>query len=58
MNNKDLIEELITTIEDEFNKSNSIRYYCNDGTEIATDVGYVAEWFEEYKEVLRRRYCN
>ena len=54
-----LIEELIATINEEINKSPSTsQYLCNDGTIICTDVGYVYDWFREYAEVLRRKYCN
>lgn len=52
------IEELIETIEQELSKSSSCDYKCENGTIIVTDVGYVHEWFEEYIEVLRRRYGN
>ena len=50
------INELIDTITEEINQSNTSRYICNDGTVISTDVGYVEDWFKEYADVLRRRY--
>lgn len=58
MNKKELIEEVISTIETEIEKSSSTRYYCEDGDIIPTDVGYVNDWFDKYKEVLRKRYCE
>ena len=56
MNNKDLIEEIISTIESEFENSNHTEYRCNNGSVILTDVGYVESWFKEYKDILRERY--
>lgn len=55
---EDLIEEIITTIENELDdKRNTMaKYHCEDGTVIITDIGYVVDWFEEYKDVLRRKY--
>ena len=58
MDKRSFIEELISTIESEFEKADSTHYYCEDGTDIHTDVGYVYSWFEEYKEVLRKKYRN
>ena len=55
---KQTIEELIETIEDEFYKnrwSNTV-YITKEGKEITTDVDYVFEWFQEYREVLKERY--
>lgn len=52
-----VVEGLITTICNEIHNSPySTEYLCEDGTIIRTDVGYVMEWFEEYQDVLRRRY--
>ena len=57
MDKKEFIEELITTIEEEFEIPGcSTEYECKEGNIISTDVGYVYEWFNEYKEVLRKRY--
>ena len=53
---KALVEDIIKTIEEELNQSNQSYYRCKDGSEITTDVGYVEEWFNEYKDVLRERY--
>lgn len=52
------IEELIETIEDEFykNRWSSTVYITKEGKEITTDVDYVFEWFQEYREVLKERY--
>lgn len=41
MDKRSFIEELISTIESEFEKADSTHYYCEDGTDIHTDVGYV-----------------
>lgn len=55
---KEVVEEIIGTIEREIDKSpNNADYICEDGTIIGTDVGYVYEWFEEYKDILRKKYC-
>lgn len=61
MNNKNVtvkeaIKELISTIEDELDNSSSTEYCCEDDTCIGTDVGYVEEWFDEYKLKLYKRY--
>lgn len=54
---KSIVSGIIKTIEKEFeNSCSSIQYECEDGTKIHTDVGYVEEWFEQYKEVLKKRY--
>lgn len=55
---RDAMEELITTIEKELNQSLSAIYKCEDNSVISTDVGYVEEWFNEYKYVIRERYCS
>lgn len=51
-----VIRELIATIENEINSSSCTVYVCKDGQQISTDVGYVKEWFDEYKQVLKDRY--
>ena len=56
MDIKALVEDIIKTIEEELNQSNQLNYRCKDGSEITTDVGYVEDWFNEYKDVLRERY--
>lgn len=56
MNERELIKELIETIESEINQSNSSYYNCKEGTDICTDVGYIYDWFKEYKKVLKNRY--
>lgn len=47
-------EELLDKIQKELDLSTGTRYKCEDGTEIHTDVGYVADWFREYIQVLER----
>ena len=56
MSKINLINELIETILEEIDQSSSCCYECKDGTVITTDVGYVGDWFNEYVDVLRRRY--
>lgn len=59
MDKKILIEELISTINEEIDQSPSTAHYlCSDGTIITTDVGYVYDWFRVYADVLRNRYCT
>lgn len=54
----EIVEEIIGTIEKEIDESpNTSRYICEDGTNISTDVDYVYDWFEKYKDVLRKKYC-
>ena len=55
---KDAVKEIINTIENEIEKSYTADYICNDNeeTHIGTDVGYVADWFREYKKVLYKKY--
>lgn len=56
---KKVVEEIITTIENEIEESTSSTIYkCNGGSFINTDVGFVNEWFEEYKYILQDKYCN
>lgn len=56
MDIKALVEDIIKTIEEELNQSNQLYYRCKNGSEITTDVGYVEDWFNKYKDVLRERY--
>lgn len=58
MNKQEFVDELIKTIENELKNSSQTRYVCEDGSLIGTDVGYVEEWFDEYKYVLREKYCQ
>lgn len=53
---KEVINDLINTIERELQNSTSTRYRTAEGDYIDTDVDYVYDWFKEYKEVLRLRY--
>ena len=55
---KTIIENLITTIEEELKNSTSTQYICENGSVIDTDVGYVEDWFDEYKHVLREKFCK
>ncbi len=43
------MNELVNRIEEELNNSTSTEYKCLDGTIIKTDVGYVEDWFKEWK---------
>lgn len=53
---RNIIEELINTIESELSVSESFFYIPKDSDSIATDVGYIQDWFNEYKDILRKRY--
>ena len=53
---KEIIEEVIDTIERELMNSTSTHYRTKEGDYIGTDVCYVYDWFREYEEVLRSRY--
>lgn len=44
--------ELISRIEKELNNSTLTEYRCENGTVIKTDVGYVEDWFKEWKQTL------
>lgn len=46
------IDWLISKIEYELSQSTTSSYKCIDGTVIKTDVGYVEEWWNEYKQNL------
>ena len=56
MDQKELVEEIIKTIEEEIKQSSQTRYVCKDNSIISTDVRQVENWFDEYKYVLRERY--
>ena len=53
---KEVIDDLINTIERELQNSTSARYRTAEGDYIDTDVDYVYDWFREYEDVLRLRY--
>lgn len=53
---KEIIEEVIDTIERELMNSTSTRYRTREGDYIGADVDYIYDWFKEYKNVLRARY--
>lgn len=46
-------ERIIENINRELSNSNNSQYRCENGEIIKTDVGYVQEWFEEYKKQLK-----
>lgn len=46
------IQWLISKIEQELSQSTTSTYKCTDGTIIKTDVGYVEDWWNEYKQHL------
>lgn len=46
------IDWLISKIDYELSISTLSKYECTDGTTIATDVGYVEDWWNEYKKHL------
>lgn len=58
MDKNEIIEDMIKTIENEIKRSTQTRYICEDESIISTDVGYVEDWFNEYKYVLREKYCK
>lgn len=58
MDKTKLVLEIIETIEKELAQSFSSYYECIEGNGICTDVGYIGEWFNEYKEMLKKRYCE
>lgn len=41
-------DQMVDKINHELKRSLNSVYFCEDGTKISTDVGYVAEWFEDY----------
>lgn len=53
---KEIIEDVIDTIERELMNSTSTRYRTKEGDYIDADVDYIYDWFKEYKNVLRLRY--
>nr|DAL83846.1 MAG TPA: hypothetical protein [Caudoviricetes sp.] len=53
---RNIIAELINTIESELSVSESFFYIPKDSDSITTDVGNIQDWFDEYKDVLRKRY--
>lgn len=53
---KEIIEDVIDTIERELMNSTSTRYRTKEGDYISADVDYIYDWFKEYKNVLRARY--
>ena len=49
-----VLTEISDAIDRELESSNNSEYKCKDGTEIHTDVGYVYEWWNEYKKILQK----
>lgn len=49
------IDEIIQTIDNELENSSSSTYKAQEG-EITTDVGYIYEWWQEYRKFLKKRY--
>lgn len=58
MDKEKLVLDIIETIEKELDQSSSAYYECVEGNKICTDVGYIGDWFNEYKEMLKKRYCE
>ena len=53
MNNKTVnIDWLIAKIDYELSQSTLSRYITTTGKQIGTDVGYVEDWWNEYKKDL------
>ena len=50
------VEEIIDTIYQEIENSGDSYYVTKENQEFSADVGYVKEWLDDYKEVLRKRY--
>ena len=55
---KNFVAQLIKDMEEEFKNSPDTEfiYNCEDRTEIHTDVCCIKEWFDQYKEVMKKRY--
>lgn len=51
-----MIEEIIRNIESEIQKSGTCIYVTLEGKQIMCAVGEILGWFEEYKEILRKRF--
>jgi len=51
-----VVKELIEQIEDEIEKSTDTKYVTIEGDAITADVGCIADWMEEYKKILEKRY--
>ena len=52
------VREIIDTIDKEIDdeKTTSIEYRTVEGEVIPTDVGYVNEWWKEYRKLLIKRF--
>lgn len=52
-----MIEDVIRDIRTEIENSDSSCVYTTlEGERIICAVGEILDWFEEYKEILRKRY--
>lgn len=47
-------KELLEKIKRELDNSTSTQYICEDGNVIITDVGYVEDWFVEYRKTIEK----
>lgn len=52
MNKEINIDWLIAKIEFELSQSTLSKYVTSSGKQISTDVGYVEDWWREYKKDL------
>ena len=52
MNHAQIVLNFEETIDKELDQSTSSTYICLDGARINTDVGYVSDWWNEYKKVI------
>lgn len=52
------LKEIICNIKEEIDNSFWDSYKTKEGTSIKIDVCHVEEWFNEYKEILRKRYLG
>ncbi len=51
-----VVQKLIEQIEEEIGKSTDTEYITIEGDIITADVGCIADWMEEYKKILEKRY--
>ena len=56
INKKELIEEIIEVIYEEIKNSGDSYYVTKEGYTFSSDVGYVKEWLDDYKDILLKRY--
>ena len=53
---RETIKEIFNTISSELERSTNTEYVCEDQTIIKTDVGYVEDWFKDYKKHVYEKY--